>query len=60
MKKRERTAQGDSVLFQPVIVKIGESTEIVDQDELQLRDELDKKWVQAWCNEIDKNHNNRL
>jgi hypothetical protein len=59
MKKRSRTAQGNSVVLQPMIVKIGESAEIVDQDELQLKDELDKEWVQAWCKEIDKNHNNR-
>ena len=31
MKKRRRTAQGDIELLQPMIVKIGESAEIVDR-----------------------------
>jgi len=54
MKKRKRTAQGDSVVLQPVIVQIGESAEIVDQDELQLKDELNKEWVRAWRKEVNR------
>jgi len=54
MKKRKGTVQGDSVVLQPVIVQIGESAEIVDQDELQLKDELNKEWVRAWCKEVNK------
>ena len=59
MKKRKRTVQGDSVVLQPVIVQIGESAEIVDQDELQLKDELDKEWVQTWLKEVNR-YNIRL
>jgi len=54
MKKRRKTAQGDSVVLQSVIVQIGESAEIVDQDEFQLKDELNKEWVQAWLKEVNR------
>lgn len=52
MKKRRRTDQGDSIVLQPVTVQVEESAEIVDQDELQLKDELNKEWVLAWLNEV--------
>jgi len=54
MRKRKGTAQSVSVVLQPVIVQIGELVEIVDPDELQLKDELNKEWVQAWCKEVNK------
>jgi hypothetical protein len=52
MKKRRSTDQGDSIVLQPVTVQVEESAEIVDQDELQLKDELNKEWVLAWLNEV--------
>ena len=47
------------LVLQLVIVQIGESVEIVDLDELQLKDKLNEEWVQAWRKEVDRNYTNR-
>jgi hypothetical protein len=54
VKKPEKTAEPDTDVFQGAIVDFGEtSTEIVDQDELQLMDECNKERVEAYRKQLE-------
>lgn len=55
MQKPEKTAKLDGIVVRGAVVRLKEtSAEMVDQDELQLMDELNKKWVGAWRKEVNK------
>ncbi|MGA3192896.1 MAG: hypothetical protein ABSD73_10365 [Candidatus Bathyarchaeia archaeon] len=48
-KTTEQSKELDTALFQGVLIELGEkSVEAIDQDYLQMMDECDEEWVQAW------------
>jgi len=62
MKNHKKTTQSYDTIFPLIIAEPEESIEIVDQDELQLKDEMSKEWVEAWRKEIkkDRKRNKRM
>lgn len=60
MKKSNKSAERESVVFPRVVVGLTESVQTVDQDKLQVMDELNKEWVQAWRKEFDSDRMQKM
>ena len=60
MDKTKKIVEFEEGSFQGVVIRVGEiSAEIVDQDILQLKDELNNKWVHAWSKEVKRNRKDK-